>query len=390
VRDAVPRVRYIDGLRAVAVLAVVLFHASKYVPALGLRTGNGAFTHPLSLGYHGVDLFFVLSGYCLAFPTIARLHNGRPVDFDVAHYLARRVARILPPYEIALWGFVFLLGLFAWRGWQAPADMLAPLDVGNVLRDTLLLDRDTTHVNQSFWSLAIEFRWYFIFPLALAVWIRFPRVLWLLIGCCVFASYATHAASTDVAYLPAFLLGIVAVDLELRRPPIVRFFPLLLIGALAAAFAFGLPAGVPVSIFWQVALFAFVVLAGCMPWLRAALSVPLLFEIGVASYSIYLVHQPLIALIAAPVARRIANPLFAIMITSAIGVAGGLVFWYVVERSVTTARAKGRLEALVKPLFDAGFEALRLPRRIPFELPLASTVGTVPRSHALPRTAVHE
>ena len=140
--------------------------------------------------------------------------------------------------------------------------------------------------------------------------------------------------------------------------------------------AFGLPAGVPVSIFWQVALFAFVVLAGRMPWLRAALSAPALFEIGVASYSIYLVHQPLVALVAAPVASRIANPWFAVFITSTIGVVGGLLFWYAVERVVTTAHAKAWLEALVKPLLDRAFDALRLPRRISFALPVTSAVGT--------------
>lgn len=361
----VSRIRYIDGLRAVAVISVVLFHAAKYVP-LGTEPSRltRAFVSTLSLGYHGVDLFFVLSGYCLAFPTLARVHADGRADFDSAHYLARRFARILPPYEIALASFVVLLGIFAARGWPAPADMLAPLDIGNVVRDMLLLDRGTTHVDQSFWSLALEFRWYFVFPLALALWVRLPRAFWLVCGTLVFLTYATHAASDDVAYLPAFLLGIVAVDVELRRPPIARFAPALLVGALGAAFVFRLPFGVPVSIFWQIALFAFVIIAGRAPLVRAVLSIPALYEVGIASYSIYLVHQPLVAFVAKPIANHIESPAAVVVLTSLVGIAAGFAFWFVVERSVTTKRAKARLEAFVLPLVDGVFRMSQLPRRL--------------------------
>lgn len=361
---AVSRVRYIDGLRAVAVLSVVLFHAGKYVPIGGESPRLlKAFAATLALGYHGVDLFFVLSGYCLAYPTLARIARDGRADFDSARYLARRFARILPPYEIALAVFAVLLGFFALRGTTAPPDMLSPLDLGNVVRDAFLLDGGTTHVNQSFWSLALEFRWYFIFPLALALWIRRPRAFWLVAGACVLGSYATHAASADLAYLPSFLLGIVAVDLELRRPPITGAIVALFVVSLGAAFVFRLPAGVPVSVFWQLAIFAFVVLAGRIGPLRAALSVPALFEIGIASYSIYLVHQPLVAFVAKPLADRIGSPIVVVAVVSLVGIVGGLVFWFVVERPFTTVRTKTRLEAFLMPYFDGVFRMVQIPRR---------------------------
>lgn len=268
-----------------------------------------------------------------------------------------------------------MLALFAWRGWHAPADMLAPLDIGNVVRDALLLDRNTSHVNQSFWSLAIEFRWYFIFPVAITAWIRWPRALWLAIGICVLLNLMTLAGSDDIACLPAFLFGIIAVDLELRRPAIIRVFPAIFAIAIAGAMLVPASSAVPVSIFWQIALFAFVVLAGSTNWLRAALSMPALFEIGIASYSIYLVHQPVVALIAVPLSTRIANPWIALFATVGIGVVAGFAFWYCVERSFTTERAKLRLEATIRPIFDWLFEGLRLSPEIRVESPSIQADG---------------
>jgi peptidoglycan/LPS O-acetylase OafA/YrhL len=374
-REAVaqkPRVRYIDGLRAVAVLAVVLFHATKYVPNL---TGDAdsaplrALTHVLQLGYHGVDLFFVLSGYCLAYPTIARFRHGGEIKFNLPHYFARRFVRILPPYEIALALFVAVLGVCALLGRPAPPDMLPHLNVNSVLHDAFLLDRNTVHVNQSFWTLALEFRWYFIFPFALALWLRSPRAFLFAIGACVFADLTTYAASDDLAYLPAFLLGIVAVDLELRQPAWVRYAPAVFVAALIAASVVPVPAGITVSFFWQLALFAFVVSAGRIGWLRAALSFPALFEIGVASYSIYLIHQPLVAVVAGPIAGVFTNPWVAVLATSAVGVFGGWLFWLIVERALTAPVMKARLEGALAPHLYRLFNALRIPHQMVFGRP---------------------
>ncbi|MGZ3506238.1 MAG: acyltransferase family protein [Vulcanimicrobiaceae bacterium] len=72
--NARKRIAYIDGLRAVAVLSVVTYHAGKYAPASFVSLAS-----PLSVVlrqcYHGVDLFFVISGFCLAYPTLARLRG---------------------------------------------------------------------------------------------------------------------------------------------------------------------------------------------------------------------------------------------------------------------------------------------------------------------------
>ena len=70
--------REIDGLRALAVMPVLLFHA-------GFQRFSG--------GYIGVDIFFVISGYLITSIIIGELHTG---TFSIAKFYERRARRILP------------------------------------------------------------------------------------------------------------------------------------------------------------------------------------------------------------------------------------------------------------------------------------------------------
>src|SRR5581483_12332502 len=91
------RLSYVDGLRAIAVLAVVVEHVASY-----LFQANSVPGQITRSGMHGVDLFFVISGFCLSYPVIARLHEKGMATFDAVKYLAHRAVRILPPYYIAI------------------------------------------------------------------------------------------------------------------------------------------------------------------------------------------------------------------------------------------------------------------------------------------------
>src|SRR5437763_1968548 len=76
----------IDGLRAIAVLAVVGFHASsRLVPG----------------GFVGVDIFFVISGYLISGIILKNLEQG---SFTFAQFYARRVRRIFPALAVVLFG----------------------------------------------------------------------------------------------------------------------------------------------------------------------------------------------------------------------------------------------------------------------------------------------
>src|SRR6186713_3008000 len=95
------RLEYLDGLRALAAIYVVLFHAG--VGFLDSERPLAGFARTLqrglSYGHDAVAVFIVLSGYCLMLP-VARA-DGQFVR-GVPNYFARRAWRILPPYFAAL------------------------------------------------------------------------------------------------------------------------------------------------------------------------------------------------------------------------------------------------------------------------------------------------
>jgi peptidoglycan/LPS O-acetylase OafA/YrhL len=157
----------IDGLRAVAVMAVVIHHI-----APGLLHG----------GYVGVDVFFVISGYLITQIIHAEQREGR---FSFMEFYARRARRILP----ALFGV--LLATLALGWWlQLPSDyrgtlraaLAALLSVSNLLfwstnRGYFEATDERLNPLLHTWSLGVEEQFYLFFPLLLLAWLRMPRCL---------------------------------------------------------------------------------------------------------------------------------------------------------------------------------------------------------------------
>src|SRR5688500_18092988 len=147
--------REIDGLRAVAVLPVILFHA-------GFQTFGG--------GFVGVDVFFVISGYLITSIILTEKQAG---TFSLVKFYERRARRILPAL------FLVMLSClpFAWL-WLLPSDMkdfsksvtYVSVFASNVLFykqsgyfDTVNEMKPLLHT----WSLAVEEQYYLFFPLFL-------------------------------------------------------------------------------------------------------------------------------------------------------------------------------------------------------------------------------
>jgi len=106
--------------------------------------------------------------------------------------------------------------------------------------------------------------------------------------------------------------------------------------------------------FWYLASFAFVVAAGGSPRISALLSLRVLTVIGFASYSIYLMHEPLIAL----AQEGGLNPVAA----AAIGIAAGFVFWAVAERPFVEGRVRKRLLSEFEDAFGRWIPRAGLPQ----------------------------
>lgn len=157
----------IDGLRSVAIVSVVLFHAAWVfdqgtgrVLELGLGENPSALGRAiyavLHTGEYGVPVFFVISGFILALPFADAMTGGKPVS--LVRYLTRRVTRLEPPYFVALLAAFILLviqtGSFeTWRNLLASAFYVHNVTYG-----------EKSAVLPLAWSLEVEVQFYAIMP----------------------------------------------------------------------------------------------------------------------------------------------------------------------------------------------------------------------------------
>jgi peptidoglycan/LPS O-acetylase OafA/YrhL len=145
----------IDGLRAVAVIPVILFHA-------GFESFSG--------GYVGVDVFFVISGYLITSIIYGEIQNK---TFSIIRFYERRARRILP-------ALIFVSAVcipFAWM-WMLPSDFedfSRSLVAVSVFASNIFFWRDSGYFSVAVelkpllhtWSLGVEEQFYILFPVIL-------------------------------------------------------------------------------------------------------------------------------------------------------------------------------------------------------------------------------
>jgi peptidoglycan/LPS O-acetylase OafA/YrhL len=388
----VGRVAYIDGLRGIAALCVVFCHTALLTPMWANvltspeRVPFPWLAHALVDGSHGVDLFFVLSGFCLAYPALARFHARGHAGFDIVRFATHRIVRILPPYYLAS-GLFLVLAFGAWlhsgRFATPGTDVFRPYDV---LGQLLLLDRSVNLASPPFWTLIVEMRWYLLFPIVLFVFVRAPRAFWTLLCGLVIAYWSTRMHDLDIGVAPAFLLGVLAADLEVREHPIRRYALLLTIVALVLALliepwvAMPNADGIDERSFlwqtnpgWHLTAFFAVLAAGRVAWLRGLLSLPLPVFLGAASYSIYLMHYPIVVYASKHLLAY--NQLDGFLETVVAAVSGGVLFWALAERHFCGGPVRDRARAAVTPIVAACARWLGLPPTVDPVLPLQVETG---------------
>jgi peptidoglycan/LPS O-acetylase OafA/YrhL len=166
-----PKLSGVDGLRAIGILIVFMYHVGHYP---NLRIGSVSISDILGRGYLGVNLFIVLSGFCLYWP-IANANKS----FDASQYFQRRFWWIAPAdYMSILLMFlmpnalvVMMKLLHQPATWQEVPGLVQVL---THLTFTHALHQDTwAGIQGAYWSLGLEAQLYVAFPLVLIAVRRF-------------------------------------------------------------------------------------------------------------------------------------------------------------------------------------------------------------------------
>src|SRR2546423_9137685 len=184
----------IDALRGAAALAVVFFHATHQARFIGTagtpRWLGWLVATPISFGYVGVYLFFVISGFCIHLRWAKARAAGRHPSIDFFAFWRRRIRRLYPPYLIAMCFYLMVLAIMG----SLQLTRFFWLDLGSHLLMLHNFNNKTAYgINGVFWTLAIEEQLYLAYFLLIALRVRLGWV-WTL-SVCLAARVAWFALS---------------------------------------------------------------------------------------------------------------------------------------------------------------------------------------------------
>jgi peptidoglycan/LPS O-acetylase OafA/YrhL len=281
----------LDGLRAWAVALVVGAHA--HLPGF-------------AGGWVGVDVFFVLSGYLITSIVLTEQAQGR---FSYTDFFQRRARRLLPALvATALLSFCIAFFLFPPALFdQARTTLLwSILGFGNIEQAQnadYFADDGALNPYGHLWSLGVEEQFYLVFPFLFAFLWRTQRLLlglYALLAISLGAMFALghQPSSYFFPWTRGWTLIVGAVLAVHHQQTAKRAHPAwgaMGLGALVLATWMGNEDGTlwPVFSLWA-ALATALVLAAKPTYTRRVLTHPALLAVGTASYSIYLVHQPIL------------------------------------------------------------------------------------------------
>ncbi|BCM90362.1 hypothetical protein IAD21_02214 [Abditibacteriota bacterium] len=349
---------FLDGARAVAALFVVVHHVYLHPP--GVDTGRDVYhwqgaEEILSVfvwGHFAVSFFIVLSGFCLAIGPVRREMVPSTGDF-----LIRRAKRILPPYFGALLLSLVLIATVVGTKTGTHWDTSLPVTPRSLVCRVLLVNAfgpDDGLVNHVFWSIAVEWHLYFCFLPLLLLTRRFGwrRILVVLIPLVyLVARFAQNQGdSYSIPYLALFAFGMAAAHLVFS-PHLAKLrgrfaWPL---WSLTAFLLFVIPLEILPRVGHSQPYYRLDFLAGvagalllvalCLTphsKLRRLLSARPLVYIGGFSYSIYLIHAPMIQIAWQLGINRLGNPrleFWVLLVTSLpLAVLAAYLFYLVFER----------------------------------------------------------
>ena len=323
------RLQSIDALRGIAALGVVLYHA---VLQTTNAVPNNFFKWPVmliqfvsSLGYIGVFLFFVISGFCIHLQWAKSSAAEQPQSVPFGAFWRRRIRRLYPPYLIAFAVFMVMAALTT--GINVTHFFIYDLVMHLLMLHNL--DPNTCYsINGVFWTLAIEEQLYLAYFLLLFLRTRWgwgptlllcalARVAWFFFSHAVWVTTGTGIPVPEAAASHWFTwaLGAIAVEAAFGLIQLPKWCRNLWIGALAIVLASATSIVLPVTQkdtlphnlawmlmhpAWGLGFFIIVnrVVRAEQLWLSKVQQPRLMTRVvaaaafvGVFSYSLYLTHE---------------------------------------------------------------------------------------------------
>ena len=307
----------LECLRGLAILLVFLFHA------YGLTYGEGSGKTNLlesfiASGDTGVTLFFVLSGFLLSLPWLKYLAAGRTGNQPgVSSFYKARALRVLPLYLVAVAFGTLMTGAYL-AGAKAAVFMFVGFDI--------------FPYSVIWWTLSTEIQFYVLLPIAFWAWSRSAWTRWLLLGALLlWAIFYTYLillqrlpeneggyfyAKSIFGRLPAFLIGILSAQLYIVLKPLtLAYIDRQTLRLLASIIFIALLTGLGLVLqavtlmghaeaekswhirhTWEALLWAGMILCLVLakPWGERLLLNRHFAVVGKLSYSLYLVHVPIL------------------------------------------------------------------------------------------------
>jgi len=323
----------IDGLRAIAVMPVILYHA-------GFKIFSG--------GFVGVDVFFVISGFLITSIIIEDIEKKR---FSVIKFYERRAQRILP----ALFFMMFICIPFAWNLMlpNEMKDFAQSLISVSLFSSNIYFWREDGYFDTSSeekpllhtWSLAVEEQYYLLFPIFIVFVWRYgrKRVFWMLIILACLSLLASewgwrNKSSANFYLAPTRAWELLAgsiTALVIKQNGVNESNKLALLGLTLIFFSIffydeqtpfpSVYTLVPVS-----GVVLFIIYADKNTLAAKFLSSKMLVGIGLISYSAYLWHQPLFAFYRIKFPNHSSQPLMLLLVVATIFLS--CVSWRFVEQ----------------------------------------------------------
>lgn len=358
------RISSIDSLRGLAALTIVLYHArsmfwvgigqtwNKYGLSFDFNAWMGYATAPLAFGGLAVGLFFVISGYCIHRRGARNLANDPKTRMNLKTYFLKRLWRIYPTYVAALC-VTAVVDYYVKHHSSITLSVSQDNSLATFIVSLLSLQGILTPVfghNTSLWTLAIEIHFYAIYPLLYYLSSKLGAIKVLQITFVTSSLYFLldfyfhiealfpHKSSGGPLFLPYFFtwgFGFYLAEIEAGRASINKkhWFLGAILGILLIPIASILNSS-ELAMFFSTLAFGYFLYWSIQQQGRGFWNLfpgKALAALGFISYSMYVVHRPILVMCKSLIFQQQQETIWSILIILPIVIIGGWLTFMLVE-----------------------------------------------------------